>query len=257
MRRNRFQAGGLTRRDWVRRFVLGSAMATGAGGWKAELMADLSPGADPSNVLTFKISELPPLQSVNGSMRLSLFGELVPNGVITLTRGPGDVFYAMSAYCTHEGCIVDPYDPTPETQAMICYCHGSIYDIQGRLIYGVEAGQADLPRYNTEFANGVLRVEIPGLNFKVNGVSLVSESEGSKRLRLTFNARKGGKYRVRFTSSLEGQSVLVPFAQTAGGAGGLTPFVAQTNAMRDFWVDYTGDRGFFEVEMVVEPYQPG
>src|SRR6187402_727292 len=98
----------LTRRNWVKRFAIGSAVALGLEQWKGTLLADLSPGVNPANVLSFKVSDYPILQTEYGSIRLSLFGSAVPNGVITITRGqtppPPEppVFYSTSAWCTHE-----------------------------------------------------------------------------------------------------------------------------------------------------------
>jgi nitrite reductase/ring-hydroxylating ferredoxin subunit len=240
--------------------VLGSAVALGASGWKRTVLAELSPGVNPANLLTFKVSEYPVLQANYGSMRFSLFG-FAPTGpgptdVITITRVPGDLFYAVSAVCTHEQQIVEPYDATPETQSMICYGHNSIYDIQGQVISPAEEGQANLPKYNTAFADGLLKVEIPGLNFKINSTTLVSESEGTQRLQLSFNAKARAKYRVRFTSSLSGTSSIVPFATTNPGTVSQTLLNQSANGERNLWVEYTGGRGFFSVEMVTDEYTP-
>ena len=250
-------AGSLSRRDWVKRYVLGSAVALGASGWKGTVLAELSPGVNPANLLTFKVSDYPVLQANFGSMRFSLFGDQVANGIIIVSRAPGDVFYAVSASCTHQGTIVDPYDATPETQAMICYSHGSVYDIQGRVISPVEVGQANLPKYNTAFADGLLRVEIPGLNFKINSTSLVSENSGTQRLRLSFNAKARAKYRVHFTSSLTGTPAVVRFATTETGSISQNMLTqGSSDAERNLWVEYTGSRGFFSVEMVTDEYSP-
>ena len=249
-------AGSLSRRDWVKRYVLGSAVALGASGWKGTVLAELSPGVNPANLLTFKVSDYPVLQANFGSMRFSLFGDQVANGIIIVSRAPGDVFYAVSASCTHQGTIVDPYDATPETQAMICYSHGSVYDIQGRVISPVEVGQANLPKYNTAFADGLLRVEIPGLNFKINSTSRFSENGSITRLQLSFNAKARAKYRVRFTSSLSGVSSIVPFATTSSQPVTQTLLNQTNDNLRNLWVEYTGDRGFYSVEMVTDEYSP-
>lgn len=247
--------GSLSRRDWVKRYVLGSAVALGSSGWRRTVLADLSPGVNEANLLTFKVSDYPVLQTNFGSMRFSLFGDQVPNGIIIISRALGDVFYTVSASCTHAGEIVEPYDPSPETQ-MYCYGHGSMYDIQGRVISPVEQGQANLPKYNTAFADGVLKVEIPGLNFKINSTTLVSENGGTQRLRLSFNAKQGAKYRVRYSTSLTGTPATVPFATSEPGPITQTLLSQLSNQVRDLWVEYTGARGFFSVEMVTNEYSP-
>lgn len=251
-------AGSLSRRDWVKRYVLGSAVALGASGWKGTVLAELSPGVNPANLLTFKVSDYPVLQANFGSMRFSLFGFAptgpAPTDVITITRAPGDVFYAISAVCTHERQIVQSYDATPETQAMICYGHNSIYDIQGRVLSPFEEGQANLPRYNTSFENGFLKVEIPGLNFRINSTTLFSENGSTKRLQLSFNAKARAKYRVRFTSSLSGASSIVAFSTIGSQPVSQTLLSPTNDGVRNLWVEYTGDRGFYSVEMVTDEY---
>lgn len=246
----------LTRRDWVKRFALGTAVALGADGWKGTLLADISPAANPANILTFKTSDYATLQSDYGSMRFSLFGTSIPNGVITITRGPGNVFYATSAYCTHSGCIVDPYDNSPGTEAMICYCHGSVYSISGQVISGVESGQANLPAYNTSFADGVVRVEIPNLNFKVNSTTLFSVNGATKRFQISFPAKSGAKYRILRSSDLVTAPAPISFATSAGGAATTTILSQGSNATRNVWVDSTASSGFYFVDMVINEYIP-
>ncbi len=46
-------------------------------------------------------------------------------------------FYALSAHCTHLGCIVN-FDP--KTQKFHCPCHGSAFDISGKRIAGPAKG---------------------------------------------------------------------------------------------------------------------
>ena len=202
----RFRPAGLpeaflSRREWIKRFSVGSAVAL-VGGFKGTVLADIAPGTSAANILEFDIATLPTLQSLYGSMRFNLFGTNVTNGIITVTRGPEDVFYAVSAYCTHAGCIVEPYDNSSDKQSMVCNCHGSVYDIEGRVIEGVIVGQDNLPGYNTSFSGNVLRVEIPNLNFKVNSITLQAVNGSITRYRLTFPTKVGARYRVRYTADL-------------------------------------------------------
>ena len=49
-------------------------------------------------------------------------------------------FAAYSAICTHQACTVG-YQP--ETQRLVCWCHGSVFDLARNA--AVETGPAGLP----------------------------------------------------------------------------------------------------------------
>lgn len=245
----------LNRREWVKRFVVGSAVALTGEAWKGSVLAEISPSANPANIISFKIASYPTLQNDYGSVRFNLFGSGNVDGVITITRAPGNVFYSMSAYCTHAGSIVEAYDNSPGTEAMLCYSHGSVYDIQGRVItYAEDPGQPDLPAYNTSFANGVVRVEIPGLNLKVNSTTLFSVNGATQRFQISFPVKGGAKYRIRYSPDLVTPSTLVPFATTSAGAVSLATISPTTNGTRNAWVDSTSAQGFYFVEMIAPLY---
>jgi cytochrome b6-f complex iron-sulfur subunit len=52
---------------------------------------------------------------------------------IVIYNVPGEGLYAMSAVCTHLGCVVQESE-----NGLFCPCHGSLFDQQGR----VKAGPA-------------------------------------------------------------------------------------------------------------------
>lgn len=246
----------ISRREWIKRFAVGSTVTLVGGVFQGRLLAEIEPGADPANILKFDIATLPALQSVYGSMRFSLFGTNVANGVITITRAPGDVFHAVSAYCTHAGCIVDPYDNSPGTEAMVCSCHGSVYDIQGQLLEGVIENQENLPAYHSSLNGNVLSVEIPNLNFKVNSIALYSVNGNTRRFLLTFPTKQGARYRVIYTPDLVTPPAVQPFYTSPNGITPVT-MVTQTAPSpnpRTVYVDSTTDKGFYMVEMVVDEY---
>ena len=244
----------LSRREWVKRFALGSAVALGSA-WKGQLLADISPTAFSGNIVTLKLSNYPSLQSDYGSMRFSLFGEGVPDGIIVVTRAPGNIFYSVSALCTHEGCTVEAYDHQASVPAIECFCHGSIYNMQGQVVTGAMDNQENLPAYNTAYDNGSLRIEIPTLNLKVNQVTLSSFSGNNKRLRLSFHARAGGTYKLRYTPDLKTAPTTVNFATTANG-NMTQPYLTHIgdDTTRHIWVASTAKRGFYLIELVVGPY---
>jgi Rieske Fe-S protein len=242
----------LGRREWVKCFALGWAAAVGLG-TRSRLLADISAGANVANVIELKVADFPVLQDAYGSVRLALFNTSLPGGIMIVTRAPGDVFHALNAVCTHAGTIVDPYDNTEFTEAINCYNHGSRYTMDGVVLTPGDSGiaQANLPQYNTAFANGVVRVEIPSLNFKLNTVTVQSVSGNNKRLALNFNPRTSGKYRVKYTPDLVTTPVSVNFATTAGGPANVSLFSATSNSARSLWVDSSLDRGFYFIELVV------
>ena len=64
---------------------------------------------------------------------------------ILVVRDGSRRFHALSMQCTHEGCPVRP----PVHGVITCPCHGSQYDLEGR----VSRGPAQLPlaRYAVEY----------------------------------------------------------------------------------------------------------
>lgn len=242
----------LSRREWVKCFALGWAAAIG-GGARSTLLADISPGVNVANVIELKTADFPVLQSTYGSVRLGLFSQNLSGGKMVVSRGPGNVFHAVNAVCTHESNLVDPYDNTEFTEAINCYHHGSRYAIDGTILTEATPGQASLAKFNTSYANGVVRIEIPSLGFKMNTFTILTESEGSKRLALNFTQRIGAFYRVRYTPDLVTPPVATLFATGPGGLANLTqtPLAATTNTPRTLYVDSTQERGFYFIEMVV------
>ena len=61
-------------------------------------------------------------------------------------------FVALSAICTHQTCIITGFG----NQTYVCPCHGSTYDINGRVLDG--PAPAPLAQYPTQFTNGVLSI---------------------------------------------------------------------------------------------------
>lgn len=243
----------LSRREWVKTFALGCIASVG-GGARSTLLADISPGVNVANVIELKTADFPVLQSTYGSVRVSLFNQNLPGGIMVVTRGPGDVFHAVNAVCTHSATIVDAY-LHGDTQRIICYGHNSHFAMDGTLIQANSEGtpnQGNLPRYNTSYANGVVRIELPNLNFKLNTFFIQSEVGSSKRLALNYNQRLGAIYKVRYTPDLVTPPVSVNFALTAGGVANQTQTpTATNNNTRTLFVDSTQSRGFYVIEMVV------
>ena len=63
---------------------------------------------------------------------------------ILIVRSAARRFVALSMLCTHEGCPVNP----PAGGIITCPCHGSQYDLDGRVRKG--PAQFPLARYDTQ-----------------------------------------------------------------------------------------------------------
>ncbi len=63
-------------------------------------------------------------------------------------------FYALSAVCTHLGCVTRH---EPERDRIVCPCHGSSFDLRGRVLGG--PAPAPLVRLGLSLHRGVLVVD--------------------------------------------------------------------------------------------------
>lgn len=72
---------------------------------------------------------------------------------VYLHRGEGDEWIALLARCTHRGC-----QPEPVADRLVCPCHGSEFDLEGRVLLG--PAERPLVRYPVEVrgAHAVLRL---------------------------------------------------------------------------------------------------
>jgi cytochrome b6-f complex iron-sulfur subunit len=64
-------------------------------------------------------------------------------------------FKALSAVCTHLGCLVGF---NLERQQILCPCHGGVYDVNGKNISGPPP--KPLPSYEVNIINGRIMVKI-------------------------------------------------------------------------------------------------
>jgi len=62
--------------------------------------------------------------------------------------------YAMSAVCTHLGCLTRP---NPNEDGFFCPCHGSHYDLNGNVVSG--PAPRPLPHYEVEIDEEVVWVD--------------------------------------------------------------------------------------------------
>jgi cytochrome b6-f complex iron-sulfur subunit len=73
-------------------------------------------------------------------------------GNVLVAHTGADSFVALTATCTHQTCTISAFSG----QAYVCPCHGSQFDMNGRVLNGPAARA--LRQYQTQFAGGVLTI---------------------------------------------------------------------------------------------------
>jgi len=230
--------------------MLGSAVALGAGRvMRSTLLADLSPYIPKSDILPISFSNFPGFltgETPSLQLQLSVFDE-----VIMINKAPyNDDIYVLDSRCTHQGCLVNKW---VAYQTIECPCHGSVFDIDGRLLSGAAGPQQGaLLSYAFDY-DGVdlLRIYIPGLNLRINGISAESITPGNKRLRLSFPGRAGCEYGVRYSPDLVTAPEPALFATTVNGPANQSSMVTYTDGPLNVWVDNAGPRGFYRIELIL------
>jgi cytochrome b6-f complex iron-sulfur subunit len=150
------------RSDLSRRtFVARAACLTAFGGVLGTMLQGCGGITSPSDV--------PALQTVNGTRvsggitvpidatsPLSAVGSaaLVHTSIgdFLVAQTGQNTFVALNAICTHETCTITGFG----NQNYVCPCHGSTFDINGRVLGG--PAPAALRQYPTQFASGVLTI---------------------------------------------------------------------------------------------------
>jgi Rieske Fe-S protein len=115
-------------------------------------------------------SSLPALRTVNGSvsggvvsLTIDSASPLASTGSAALVATSsgnflvsraGEAFTALTAVCTHEGCVVSNF----QSGTYECPCHGSQYSISGSVIKG--PATRSLSQFTTRFANNVLTITL-------------------------------------------------------------------------------------------------
>lgn len=97
-----------------------------------------------------RLADHPALGQPGGSLKIQPAGEDDPLYVISQ---PDGVFVVLSSVCTHRGCTVDI-----QGARLVCPCHGSTYDNQGKVLRG--PAERPLGRYAARVVNGVLDIDL-------------------------------------------------------------------------------------------------
>ena len=129
------QTEGLLSRRYFLEIVGGGAIGIAATGSAVLTAQFLSPNVllEPSMKFKAGPSETYPPGSVTLNKEQKVF----------IVRAKEGYFYAVSAVCTHLGCIANW---KPEEGIIACPCHGSKFDKEGRVIEG--PAPRSLPRFS-------------------------------------------------------------------------------------------------------------
>ncbi len=144
-----------SRRTFVNR-LMGTSVAAFLGALFAPVMGFLAPPA--SNRSNSDIVIDPggkPLDPTSIPEGGSAFGTLADQRILVIRTG-GDDFMALSATCTHLGCLVQHRVSQGD---LACPCHGGRYDLDGRVLGGPPPGP--LQRLDVKVVDGQLRRSDP------------------------------------------------------------------------------------------------
>jgi cytochrome b6-f complex iron-sulfur subunit len=106
-------------------------------------------GTVSNNTVTLTVDAGSPLATVGNAALVQASA-----GSFLVSRTGQDTFSALTAVCTHEGCIITKY----QSGTYGCPCHGSEYSTNG----AVRSGPANSPlrQFSTQFANNVLTINL-------------------------------------------------------------------------------------------------
>jgi nitrite reductase/ring-hydroxylating ferredoxin subunit len=203
-------------------------------------------------VFKVRVSDYPALGQPYGSVRLGLnpvtAGSPYPDGdfyPILVNRDDSGNFYVLDCECRHEGCVVPTFSQSD--LGIRCQCHGSFYWIDGSVLNG--PATEPLFTYPFSFDGQYLTIRISCWGFNVQASPL---SAPIGRIGIDFTASTNVRYGVRFTPSIDAPWAVAAFATSPAGPANQTSLTG-TGAPVSVYVDRTGARGFFAVEMDLGP----
>jgi len=198
-------------------------------------------------ILRLKIADFPPLQATFGAVRLAFASlrQVSPMQPIIVSRDDTE-FFAVSAECTHQGCLIPAF---AATKTSTCPCHGSRFGHDGRVIRG--PANAPLPRYDviTEVP-GVVQILLPEIDSFEVTIQKVA-TPGATRVALGFQAMSNVDYEVLSRALVTAPWEVRSFALTESGSTDRTS-VKGTGANQVVYVESEGGSGLFAVSAKVK-----
>lgn len=104
-------------------------------------------GTRVSGGVTLTIGSSSPLSAVGSAALVQ-----TSSGNFLVGHTAPTTFVALSAICTHQTCTIAGFS----NQTYVCPCHGSTFDINGRVLGG--PAPTSLHQYPTQFTDGVLTI---------------------------------------------------------------------------------------------------
>jgi len=242
----------IPRRRFVKMLTFGSATSVVAGKlWQRSLLAfcELPPG-EKGAVFKVRLSDFPALQQDYGSVRLSInpLGPSYPDGLFypfMINRAGDGNFYVLDCECLHAGCVVPAYSNIEFN--IQCPCHGSLYDIDGRILSGPTT--EPLQQYQFEFdGDDTLTVHIPCWGFKTQ-LSVLPGGVNS-RVQLDFPTFPQVTYEVSFREHPQDPWTPASFATTPEGPVNQTTLTG-LGTPATIYLDRTTPTGIYAVSMVL------
>lgn len=229
--------------------------------WTGVLLADVTSTGPGPAIIRLKPSQIPALAAPGGSVQYKFIDTLPP---FTLNRVTADRFVTLDSVCTHAGCTVGRYtlNRRTNTELMRCPCHGSQYDIEGRVFRDVngnstEPAPDDLARFETSYdvASDIVSVSIPDLKLHIESISVHERLPGNVvLLKLVFPVTAFAIYEIRYQADLASPPVPVLFSKTPGGAANQSAASPQLDGDFTAYVDASGPVGFFVVGLKLSPF---
>lgn len=244
-----------SRRDWVKRFALGAAAALTGPRWVGSVLADVEP-APGAAVLRLRSADMPALAEPGGSVQM-IFNEIFKP--FTLNRVAVDRFVTLDSVCTHSGCTVGRF--IVANNRMRCPCHGSRYDIEGRVFrdasgISTEPAPDDLARFATSYdaEHDIIAITIPQVALGVKSIVVARRGpEESIRLKLVFPVTAFSVYEIRHQADLMASAYPIGFSTTLDGPADRMAAFPEADGDFTVYVDSTGPRGFFVIGLRLTP----
>lgn len=102
-----------------------------------------------NRTLTVAIDAASPLSAVGGAATVT-----ASTGTYLVARTAQSAFTAVTAVCTHEGCIVTGF----ANSVYVCPCHGSEFNTSGGVVQG--PASSALRQFPTTFANNAVTISV-------------------------------------------------------------------------------------------------
>lgn len=241
-----------SRRNWIKKFVLGSAAALGGEKWTATVLAEVRETFPREACIRIRPADYPPLGAVGGSVQLQ-FNEIVKP--LTLNRVDVDRFVALDSICKHAGCTVGRF--ITDNGHMRCPCHGSRYDIEGRVFRDsegnpTEPAHSDLGRFASSYdpEKDTVSITVPDLALEIHAIQSVGMDDQDRiLLRLRFPVTAFSRYEILYYNFPGRDGVVVSFSLTAEGTPDRTEITPTRDGDFTAYVSSSGTVGFFAVRL--------